>query len=55
MTASAVKEGDTLIMARHRVRTVVEGHLFTMVVGLEGFEIGMAYDGDKTWAVHGPG
>jgi len=36
-------------MSKHRVLTIVEGDLTSLFVSLEGFEIGMAYDGDSTY------
>lgn len=36
-------------MSQHKVLTVVEGDLTSLFVSLEGFEIGMAYDGDSTY------
>lgn len=36
-------------MSQHKVFTVVEGDLTSLFVSLEGFEIGMAYDGDSTY------
>lgn len=36
-------------MSKQKVLTVVEGDLTSLFVSLEGFEIGMAYDGDSTY------
>ncbi|PYS81513.1 MAG: hypothetical protein DMF67_16555 [Acidobacteria bacterium] len=36
-------------MSKHKVVTVVEGVITSLFVSLEGFEIGMSYDGDKTY------
>jgi len=36
-------------MSKHKVRTEVEGFLTSVFVSLEGFEIGLSYDGDKSY------
>jgi hypothetical protein len=36
-------------MSKHKVLTIVEGDLTSLFVSLEGFEIGMSYDGDSTY------
>lgn len=36
-------------MSKHTVSTVVEGTLTSLFVSLEGVEIGLAFDGDKTF------
>lgn len=36
-------------MSKHKVHTEIEGFLTSLFVSLEGFEIGLAYDGDKTY------
>jgi len=36
-------------MSQHKVFTEIVGDLTSLFVSLEGFEIGMSYDGDQTY------
>jgi len=41
--------GGLFYMSRHTVVTVIEGSLTSVFVQLEGFDIGLSYDGQKTY------